>query len=91
MVRQSFERSTMVSMDLLTDGPSCPGSIPSIHELFSVEIVDVAEVNQHHCLEESGQWLENVDLTHLALTSGKLEVQKRFPKIGLFSHQSMKV
>ena len=28
-------------------------------------------------LEESGQWLENVDQTHLDLASGKLEFQKR--------------
>ena len=25
------------------------------------KIVDVAEVNQQRCLDESGQWLENVD------------------------------
>ena len=27
-------------------------------------------------LEESGQWLENVDQTHLVLASGKLVTQK---------------
>ena len=32
-------------------------------------IVTVAEVNQQRCLEESGQWLENVDQTHLVLAS----------------------
>ena len=40
-------------------------------------MVDVAEVNQRQCLEESGQWLENVDRTHLVLASGKLVLQKR--------------
>ena len=41
------------------DSPAVPGSIPKI---FSGEqIVDVAEANQRHCFEESGQWLENVD------------------------------
>ena len=40
------------------------------------ESVDVAEVNQRHCLEESGQSLENVDGTHLVHTSGKLVLQK---------------
>ena len=34
------------------------------------KIVDVAEVNQRRWLEESGQWLENVDQTHLVLASG---------------------
>ena len=29
-------------------------------------------VNQRHCFEESGQWLKNVDRTHLVLASGKL-------------------
>ena len=27
-------------------------------------------------LEESGQWLENVDRTHLVMASGKPELQK---------------
>ena len=40
------------------------------------KIVDVAEINQRHCLEESGQWLENVDQTRLVLASGKLVLQK---------------
>ena len=35
----------------------------------------LAEVNPRRCLEESEQWLENVDQTHLILASGKL-VQK---------------
>ena len=42
------------------------GSIPSIPKTFSEEkMVDVAEVNQRHCLKESGQWLENLNRTHL--------------------------
>ena len=42
-------------------------------EIFPEEtIVDVSEVNQRRCLEESVQWLENVDRTHLILASGKL-------------------
>ena len=39
-------------------------------------MIDVAEVDQQHWLEESGQWLENVDLTHLVLASGKPVLQK---------------
>ena len=37
------------------------------------------EVNQQRWLEESGQRLENVDRTHLALASGKLVLQKVLP------------
>ena len=50
--------------------PPAPGSIPSIPE-----IVNVAEVNQWCCLKESGEWLDNVNWTHLVLASGKLELQ----------------
>ena len=39
-------------------------------------MADAALVNQRCCLEKSGQWLENVDQTHLVLASGKLVVQK---------------
>ena len=35
----------------------------------------MAEVNQRCCFEEMGQWLENVDQSHLPLTSGKLVLQ----------------
>ena len=53
------------------------GSIPSIPKKFLEENkVDVAEVNQWFCLEERGQWIENVNRTHLVLSSGKL-VQKK--------------
>ena len=41
------------------------------------QIVNVAEVNHPCCFEESGQWLENVDQTHLVLASGKLVLQTR--------------
>ena len=41
--------------------------------------VDLVEVNQGHCLEESGQWLENVDQTHLVLASGNRVLKKRQP------------
>ena len=49
---------------------------PSSPWLDSQEIVDVAEINQWRCSEESGQWLENVDQTHLVPASGKLALQK---------------
>ena len=57
---------------ILTSGPSCPGSIPSFPKIFNI-----AEVNQPYCSLESGQWLENVDQTHLGLASGKLELHKK--------------
>ena len=65
---------------LLPD-PAALGSIPSIPKYFSDKtIVDAAEVNQLRYLEESGQWLENVDLNHRALVSGKLVQQKIWPQ-----------
>ena len=55
----------------LLPGPAATDSLPSIPEKFSDDkIVDVVEVNQWCCLEESGQWLENFDGTHLVLASG---------------------
>ena len=49
------------------------GSIPSISEEI---IVDVAEVDQRCCLDESEQGLENVDQTYPVLASSKLVLQK---------------
>ena len=51
---------------LLLD-PAVPSSIPSIpRNCFQrKKFVDAAKVNQQRCSEESGQWLENVDRTHL--------------------------
>ena len=43
---------------------------------FRAKIVSVAEFNQWRCLEESGQWLENVNRTHLVLACGKIVLQK---------------
>ena len=48
---------------------------PAFLIFFRGNIVDVAEVNQWRRYEENGQWLENVDQTHVVLASGKL-VQK---------------
>ena len=66
---------------LLPD-PAGPGLIPSFPDIFSEEkIGSAAKVNQQRCFEESGQWLENVDQTHLEL-SGKLVVlQKRCQRL----------
>ena len=64
-------------VSILASRPYCPiGLIPSIPEIFSPEIVNVAEANQRHFLEESGQWLGNVHRTHLVLAIGKLVPQK---------------
>ena len=43
--------------------------------------MDVAEVDQRRWLEESRQWLENVDQTHLVLASGKRVLQKRYKEL----------
>ena len=57
--KREEQLSTMVS--ILASGPSCPG-FDSQHSLknFRGKNVNVAEVNQHRCLEERGQWLENI-------------------------------
>ena len=39
-------------------------------------MIHVAEVNQLRWLEESGQWLENVDRAHPVLVCGKLVLLK---------------
>ena len=54
----------------LASGYSHPG-FRSLHSQknLEVKIVGIAEVNQRRCLEESGQWLENVeDASSLSLT-----------------------
>ena len=43
---------------------------------FRAKNIDVAEVNQLCWVEESGQWLDNVDRTHLVLAGGKPVLQK---------------
>ena len=43
---------------MLASEQAAPGLIPS---------VDVAEVTLRRCLEEKGQWIENVNRTHLVL------------------------
>ena len=73
---------------LLASGPSRPGSVPNISKKDSEEwIIDASETNQWHCLEESGQWLENVDRIHLVLASGKLGLEKKLP----VSHKNNKM
>ena len=78
----------MVSKSTDIKFQAAPGSIPSIPATFSEEdIVDVADVNQWHCIEESGQWLENVDQTHLVLAKSKL-VLENFSRINLNPYNS---
>ena len=58
-------------VSVLASGPNCPVFysrqfhnffLRIFFDFFSEEkIVHVAEVYQWHCLEESEQWLENVD------------------------------
>ena len=40
------------------------------------KIVGIAEVNECHCDEDSGQQFGNVDRTHLVLASGKIALPK---------------
>ena len=59
-------------VNILASGPSCPGFTSQ----RSPKIVDATEVNQLACFEKSGEWLENVDWSHLLLISGKLVLKK---------------
>ena len=73
--------STAVS--IRASGPSCPGFDSQGSRNYFCDLtkfVAVTEVNQQRCLEESGQWLENVDRTHLVLASGKLVLQRILKK-----------
>ena len=54
--------STEVANLFLTQQPRV--QIPAFPPKIERKIIDVAEVNQRRWLEESGQWLENVDRTH---------------------------
>ena len=69
---------------LLPD-PVAPGLIPGIPEILSDEkIVDYVEVNQQWCLEERGQWLDNVGWTYLVLVNGKLVTKNPLPSLNPF-------
>ena len=58
--------------------PSSPGFDSQFSwNIFRDKIIKFAEVNQRRWLEESGQWLENVDWTYLVLASGKPVQQKK--------------
>ena len=60
--------------------PAALGLIPSFTKKMSEkQIVNVNDVNQWPCLQESGQWHENVYLTRQVLASGNLVLvlQKR--------------
>ena len=61
--------------------PAAQGSFLAFPKIFRGKIVHVAEVNNWHCLEKIGQWLENVDQTLLVLASGTLVLQKMLVNI----------
>ena len=72
-----WQHSAMVSV--IASGPSYPGfHSQRSQKNFRGRVVDVAEVNQPSCLEESGQWLGIIDQTNLGRASGKLVLQKQF-------------
>ena len=54
------------------------GSILAFPPKFEQNIVNSAKVNKWRCLEENGQWLENVDQTQLLMGSGIQALQKIF-------------
>ena len=61
---------------ILASHPAAPGLNPSVPKKFQRKKIDFAEVNRWRCLEESEQWLENVDPSHLVPASGKPVLQK---------------
>ena len=64
-------------VSILAASPSHPRFHSQCSGYFSGEkIVDVVEVNQQRCLEESEQRLENVAPPLLELASGKVVLQK---------------
>ena len=65
--------STEVAYLHLTQQPQV--CFPAFSKNFRGKIIDVAEANQQRWLEESGQWLENVDQTLQVLASGKSVLQ----------------
>ena len=62
---------------ILASYPVALVQIRAFPKKFRWKMINVAEVNRRRCLEESGQWLENVDQTHLLLASEKPVLQKR--------------
>ena len=46
---------------------AAPGPIDRVPFFSGENNVDLAEINQQHCLEESGWWFENADHAHLVL------------------------
>ena len=56
-------------VSVLASGPSCP-------RFVSQKIFQTKKLLRLLRVKESGQWLKNVDRTHLVLASGKLVLQK---------------
>ena len=73
-------------VSILASGPSCPRF--HSRKILVVKIVDIDEGYQQHCLEESEQWLENVDQIqyNLVLASGKLVLKKAMMNSILILH-----
>ena len=56
----------------LASHPAAPSLIPSVPGISTEKkVIDVTAVNQHHWLDESGLWLENVGRANLVLACGK--------------------
>ena len=57
--------------------PAAPGSILVFPKKFRGKIIHVSVVNQRLRLKESGQWVGNVDQTHLVMAIGKTVLEKK--------------
>ena len=61
-------------VSILSAGLSCPRfNSKCSPKIFKGKLFDVAEVNQQRCLEDSGQWPEN-----LVVTSSKIVYKKPY-------------
>ena len=69
LFRNEGLHSTEVARLLLTQQPWV--RFPAFRNFFQRKNINVAEPNQQLWIDESGQLLENVDLAHLVLASGK--------------------
>ena len=64
-LEEGGQHSTIFS--IFASGPNCPGFYSQQKKNSGEKIIDVAEVNQWRWVEESEQWVENVDQTHQVL------------------------
>ena len=71
--QQTLGGSIAQTLAYLLPDPAAPGLIPNVPQKISEEKI----VNHERCSGESGQWLENVDRSHLVLLASGKQVQQK--------------